>query len=400
MKRVITVVGARPQFIKAGTVARAIIGHNRFCSCNRAISHRIVHTGQHYDTKLSQIFFDELGIAPPEYNLGVGSDSHGVQTGKLLASLEGVLELERPDLVLIYGDTNSTLAGALAASKLHIPLAHVEAGLRSFNRYMPEEINRIITDEISNLLFCPTTTAVSNLKNEGIPSERSAKQGSRDINFQAVYQVGDVMFDSILYYKDLAVRKSRILDDFGLNTGKYCLATLHRAENTDDPSRLVGILKALASIADSGMQIILPLHPRTQKAISEHPDWPEPVMGTTNGVRYFKPVGYLDMVQLEANATAILTDSGGVQKEAYFLGVPCITLRDETEWIETVSEGWNMLVGASSERITAAYKSISAWNRNGPPFPNGDIRTASASNIYGDGHAADKIATVISEYLA
>ena len=358
-----------------------------------------IHTGQHYDTEMSHVFFDELGIAPPEYNLGVGSDSHGVQTGKLLASLEGVLVLERPDLVITYGDTNSTLAGALAASKLHIPLAHVEAGLRSFNRYMPEEINRVITDEISNLLFCPTTTAVSNLKSEGIPSGCGVKRDSRDINFQAVYQVGDVMYDSILYYKNLANQKSRILDYLSLDSSKYCLATLHRAENTDDPARLAAILEALASIANSGIQVILPLHPRTQKAVSKHPDLPDPVMGKTDGIGYFRPVGYLDMVRLEANATAILTDSGGVQKEAFFLGVPCITLRDETEWIETVSEGWNSLVGASSEKIIAAFESVSGWNGKGPPFPNGDSQTASISNIYGDGHAAEKIAAIISKYL-
>lgn len=400
MKKVVTVVGARPQFIKAGTVSRAFIRHNELCGPGREIGHGIIHTGQHYDTKMSQIFFDELEIAHPDYNLEVGSDSHGVQTGKLLAAIEGTLELEHPDLVITYGDTNSTLAGALAASKLHMPLAHVEAGLRSFNRWMPEEINRIVADEISNLLFCPTTTAVTNLRHEGIPSNRHARGATRNINVQDVHLVGDVMYDSILHYRGLAERKSQILEHLVLDRNKYCLATLHRAENTDDPGRLEAVLKALTLIADSGMRVIAPLHPRTLRAISGLPARQRPTIGATHSVNYIEPVGYLDMMQLEANAMAILTDSGGVQKEAYFLGVPCITLRDETEWTETVAAGWNILAGASSERILAAFGSLSARGQKCPPFPNRDARIDPDTNIYGDGHAAERIVSIISEYLS
>lgn len=399
MNKVATVVGARPQFIKAGTVSRAFARHNEFCSHKRQISHRIIHTGQHYDTKMSQVFFDELEIPHPDYNLGVGSDSHGVQTGKLLAAIEGTLEAENPDLIITYGDTNSTLAGALAASKLHIPLAHVEAGLRSFNRWMPEEINRIITDEISNLLFCPTATAVENLKHEGIPSGRPVR-GVRDINHQAVYQVGDVMYDSILLYRDLAGRKSRILESFGLGRKNYCLATLHRAENTDDPEKLEAVLNALDLIANTGMEVIAPLHPRTLKAVGSLPGRQNPSVDAVPGVKYFEPVGYLDMVQLEANATAILTDSGGVQKEAYFLGVPCITLRDETEWTETVAAGWNILTGASCERILTAYGSLSQRSPDRPPFASSGPGIDPVMGVYGDGHAAEQIVSIIAEYLS
>ncbi len=399
MPKVATVVGARPQFIKAAAVSRAFARHNGRCREKPQISHLILHTGQHYDTKMSQVFFDELEIPHPDHNLGVGSDSHGVQTGKLLAAIEGTLEAEHPDLVITYGDTNSTLAGALAASKLHMPLAHVEAGLRSFNRWMPEEINRIITDEISNLLFCPTTTAVENLKHEGIPSGRPAK-GVRDINAQAVYQIGDVMYDSILHYRDLAGKKSGILESLRLGRKKYCLATLHRAENTDDPERLEAVMKALVLIADTGMKVIAPLHPRTLKAIGSLPGRQNACSDPAPGVKYIDPVGYLDMVQLEANAMAILTDSGGVQKEAYFLGVPCITLRDETEWTETVAAGWNMLTGASSEKILAAFESLPQEIRNDPPFANVGTRIDRVPNAYGDGHAAEKIVSILSEYLS
>lgn len=400
MKKVATVVGARPQFIKADTVARAFIRHNNACSPDREISHIIIHTGQHYDTKLSQIFFDELEIAHPDYNLEVGSNSHGVQTGKLLVAIEETLLLVHPDLVITYGDTNSTLAGALAASKLHMPLAHVEAGLRSYNRYMPEEINRVVADELSNLLFCPTTTAVANLRDEGIPSRRVSKEGRQDINLQAVFQVGDVMYDSILFYRSLAERKSFILKDLGLDNKKYCLATLHRAENTDDPRRLKSILKGLVSIAGCGIQVLVPLHPRTQKEIRRLSYDVNLKNGAPAEVRYIEPVGYLDMVQLEANAMAILTDSGGVQKESFFLGVPCITMRDETEWIETVADGWNLLAGASSEKILTAFQTVSACDPSRPPFHTGNTHRDSTPDTYGDGHAAEKIVSIISEYLA
>lgn len=399
MRKVATVVGARPQFIKAGTVARAFARHNERCSGNGRISHEIIHTGQHYDSRLSQIFFDELQIAPPSHNLEVGSNSHGVQTGKMLASIEGILQTEEPNLVIIYGDTNSTLAGALAAAKLHIPLAHVEAGLRSYNRWMPEEINRVVADELSNLLFCPTSTAVSNLKLEGIPSGRPTLRSPRDINSQQVYQVGDVMYDSILFYLHLAKGKSRVLQDFEIGEREYCLATLHRAENTENTGRLRDILEALASIADCGIKVILPLHPRTKWTMHRHPDLLKLSAGLTSKINFCEPVGYLDMVKLEANARAILTDSGGVQKEAYLLQVPCITLRDETEWVETVSEGWNTVAGTSSHKILESFKSVSAWDRTGPPFSGRDAGRTQAAGVYGDGHAAEKIVSIISQYL-
>lgn len=398
MTKLVTIVGARPQFIKAGAVGRAIIRFNESCAAPRKLSHVLVHTGQHYDAKMSQIFFDELQISPPDYNLEVGSDSHGVQTGKLLASIEGALTTEQPDMVIVYGDTNSTLAGALAASKLHLPIAHVEAGLRSFNRRMPEEINRVVADEISNLLFCPTETAVANLKNEGIPSGRPARNGRRDINVQAVHQVGDVMYDSILFYRSLAATKSSVLQALRVAPTEYCLATLHRAENTDDLARLQSILRGLTLVAGSGARIIVPLHPRTQKAIKDHPEWTNVDAESQGRLSFIEPVGYLDMVQLEANAKLILTDSGGVQKEALFLGVPCITLRDETEWIETVSEGWNVLVGASSERILEAFTSAGSWNGKGAPFAVGKA-SGPAAHIYGDGRSAEQIIRIISEYL-
>ena len=399
MRKVATIVGARPQFIKAGTVARAFAGHNHSCSSNGKIIHTIIHTGQHYDSRMSQIFFDELEIARPDYNLEVGSDSHGIQTGKMLSSIEGILQTERPDLVIIYGDTNSTLAGALATAKLHIPLAHVEAGLRSYNRRMPEEINRVVADEISNLLFCPTATAVRNLRLEGFPSGRSTKGGPRDINTQYVHQVGDVMYDSILFYSHLAESRSSVLQGFQVSEKAYCLATLHRAENTDDTGKLKSILEALASIAASKIRVILPLHPRTKSAITRNPDLSDLLAESIANINICEPVGYLDMVRLESNAKLILTDSGGVQKEAYLLRVPCITLREETEWVETVAQGWNTVAGTSSHKILEAFASLTVWDHSGPPFSGSLVDIAPVTDVYGNGHAADKIVATICEYL-
>jgi UDP-GlcNAc3NAcA epimerase len=398
MKKVMTIVGARPQFIKAATVFRAIAGHNKKGPDSRRIAHLILHTGQHYDPNLSQIFFEELEIAPPDYNLGIGSESHGVQTGRMLEAIEGVLQSENPDFVVTYGDTNSTLAGALAASKLHIPAAHVEAGLRSYNRQMPEEINRLVADELCNILFCPTATAVANLKLEGIPSSRTQNPGCRNINSQSVYQVGDVMYDSILFYRELAQRNSCIMETLGIRKDNYCLATLHRAENTDHPERLRNILYALASIAADGTEVIVPLHPRTQSAIHRHHISVVQESGNKIRLHFIEPVGYLDMLQLEANAKAIFTDSGGVQKEAFCLRVPCITLRDETEWIETVFTGWNTLAGASYEKILTGFRSIAAWSRQHSPFENATAEETQSA--YGDGHAAEKITNILLEYLA
>jgi UDP-GlcNAc3NAcA epimerase len=351
--KVLSVVGARPQFVKAAPVSRAL----------RQVAHEVlVHTGQHYDREMSAIFFEELRIPEPEYNLGVGSGTHGWQTGQMLIRLEEVLLAERPDWVLVYGDTNSTVAGALAAVKLHIPLAHVEAGLRSYNRRMPEEHNRVLTDHAADLLFCPTQTAVANLASEGIA--------------RGVFRVGDVMLDAVLYNASLAEQRSAVLDRLALSPGGYALATVHRPRNTDDPERLSALLDAFEDIAAT-MPVVFPAHPRTGKAMASAG------YGAGAGLRLIEPVGYLDMLVLEKNARLILTDSGGVQKEAYFFAVPCLTLREETEWVETVESGWNRLVGAERAAIVGA--TLASWPTGKPP------------SVFGDGHAAERIAGLLVE---
>jgi len=355
--KIVTVVGARPQFIKAAAVSRAIREHNR--SSGESVIHEvIVHTGQHYDENMSQVFFDELDIPRPDYNLEVGGGTHGAMTGQMLEKIEQVLMAEDPDWVLIYGDTNSTLAGALAAVKLHIPVAHVEAGLRSFNMRMPEEVNRILADRVSTLLFCPTETAVKNLRREGMTN--------------GVHNVGDVMYDASLFYRDMAREKSSILEDLGLVAGEYVLVTCHRAENTDNPKRMKQIAEAFERIAED-IRVVFPVHPRTRNVLQE--------MGIyarlSERLSIIPPVSFLDMVRLEESAKAIVTDSGGVQKEAYFFGVPCITMRDETEWVETVEMGWNVLTGASSERIIASVN-VRRLGETG-------------KRLYGDGNASMKI---------
>lgn len=316
--KIVTVVGARPQFIKAAVLSREI---------RKDHTEVLVHTGQHYDQNMSDIFFEELGIPAPEYNLGIGSGPHGKQTGEMLAAIEEVLLNEKPDWVLVYGDTNSTLAGALAAVKLHISVAHVEAGLRSFNRRMPEETNRVLTDHASDLLLCPTQTAVDNLEKEGVTA--------------GVHLVGDVMYEALMWAA-AQQKEPSILDTLDLVPGKYLLATVHRAENTDDPERLSGILAAFDQVQET---LVWPVHPRTRQKLQEM-GWKPAVH-----VKLIEPLGYMDMAQLEKNARMILTDSGGVQKEACWLGVPCITLRDETEWVETVQSGWNRLAGVETDRI-------------------------------------------------
>jgi UDP-N-acetylglucosamine 2-epimerase len=316
--KVVDVVGARPQFIKLAPILKAVERHNPQYP-DRPIQEILVHTEQHYDYEMSQVFFDELGLKVPDYHLGVGSGSYGYQTGEMLKRIEEVLLKEKPDLAMVYGDTNTTLAGALAAAKLHIPVAHVEAGLRSFNKKMPEEINRVLTDHLSDLLFCPTQAAVENLRREGIE--------------KGVHLVGDVMYDAVLLYLDLAERKSEIMERLGLKPKSYALATVHRAENTDQPERLRAIFEGLERVAEEGLSVILPLHPRTRKRLNTlgiHP----------KEVQVLDPVSFLDMLVLEKNARVILTDSGGVQKEAFFFRVPCVTLREETEWVETVGTGW------------------------------------------------------------
>lgn len=344
--KVASIVGARPQFIKAAPLDREL---------RTLHDHLLIHTGQHYDYAMSAVFFEELRIPEPDYNLGVGSASQGRQTGEMLIRIEETLNQEKPDCVLVYGDTNSTLAGALAAAKLHLPLAHVEAGLRSFNRRMPEEINRVLTDHVADLLFCPTETARHNLAREGIT--------------EGVFNLGDVMYDAVLHSSDIVDRKSRILSSLHLQPGSYLLVTIHRPGNTDDPQRLSNILAALGELNE---KIIFPAHPRTSQAIAQ--------MGhqLPSTVKLLEPVSYLEMLDLERNARLILTDSGGVQKEAYFFGVPCVTLREETEWVETTDAGWNLLVGASKPRIVRAVQEFR---------PQGE-----RPQIFGDGKASQKIA--------
>lgn len=347
--KIVTVVGARPQFIKAAPLSKSIRKEN---------TEIIIHTGQHYDENMSRVFFDELDIPKPDYNLNVGSGSHGYQTGSMLIKIEEILLKEKPDMVLVYGDTNSTLAGALAASKMLIPVAHVEAGLRSFNMSMPEEQNRILTDHISSLLFAPTGTAVGNLKEEGIKNK--------------VYNVGDVMYDSILYFCSKARDKSNILNTLGLCSEKYILATIHRAENTNDHDRLMNIISAFN---ESEKKIVLPLHPRTNKFIQDYG------LSFSENISVIEPVGYLDMIMLEMNSSMIVTDSGGVQKEAFFLSRPCITLRDETEWVETVENGWNVLVGADVKRIVYYMNNLNPIEER--------------RDYFGDGNASGKITDIL-----
>lgn len=360
--KLLDVVGARPQFIKLAPILRAIERHNDQHPDSQ-IQEILVHTGQHYDYEMSGVFFDELGLKTPDYHLGVGSGSHGYQTGEMLKRIEEVLLREKPDIVMVYGDTNSTLAGALAAAKLHIPVAHVEAGLRSFNKRMPEEINRVLTDHVSDILFCPTETAVANLKREGIE--------------KSVYLVGDVMYDAVLLYGELAEKKSSILERLNLRPKTYVLVTVHRAENTDSPERLQGIVEGLHRLAEAGWTIVFPMHPRTRQAMERFG-----LAIRKANIIVIEPVSYLDMLMLEKHARVILTDSGGVQKEAFFLKVPCVTLREETEWMETVETGWNALVGSEPNLIVQAI-------RTSQPFRRTTIKP------YGDGYAADRMLTLL-----
>lgn len=352
MKHVVTIVGARPQFVKAAPVSAAL--------ADAGLRESIVHTGQHYDVRMSDVFFAELDIPSPRFHLGIGSESHGRQTGRMLSAIEDVLLAERPDLVLVYGDTNSTLAGALAACKLGFPIAHVEAGLRSFNRSMPEEHNRVLTDHCSDHLFCPSDAAVRNLAAEGL------KQG--------VKLTGDVMYDAMLRFMPLARRKSGILHALGLRGGAYHLATIHRPYNSDARATLCAVFEAF-EVMDR--PIVMPLHPRTAGRIEEFG------ISVPENVRLVPPVGYLDMLVLVSSAKIVFTDSGGVQKEACFAGVPCVTLRPETEWVETVDAGWNRLAWGAADLIIRA--ATDAMSRPALPFHH-----------YGDGDAARKIAGILA----
>ncbi len=352
---IITLVGARPQFIKAAPLSQAI----------RAAGHRefILHTGQHYDYGMSQVFFEELGIPEANENLDVRSGGHGQQTGNMLIAIEKVLIREKPDLIIVFGDTNSTLAGALAAVKLHIPVAHVEAGLRSYNREMPEEHNRVLTDHCSDFLFCPTLTAVNNLQHEGIT--------------RGVRLVGDPMYDAVLMFAEKARQHSTILCDLELQQNGYLLATIHRAYNTDEPEVLGKILAALQAC---GEMVILPMHPRTRQKIRDFDllDLDAP----SAQLHIIEPVSYLDMLMLEQNARMILTDSGGVQKEAFFFAVPCLTLRPETEWVETLEDGWNTIIGLDADKIQRHVHDMICPEH--PPRP-----------LFGNGQSAKRIVSFL-----
>ena len=348
--KITSIVGARPNFIKCAPLSREL--RKRFTEI-------IIHTGQHYDYEMNKVFFEELNIPEPDYHLDVGSGSHGYQTGEMIKKIEEVLLKEEPDLLLVYGDTNSTLAGALAASKLHITVAHIESGLRSYDKSMPEEINRILTDHCSDILFCPTETSVENLKREGVMS--------------GVYLTGDVMVDALKENIKIAEKKATILDETGLKPKEYYLATIHRAENTDDFERLENIVDAFCEIGN----LVFPCHPRTEKCLKEFKLWDRLVENT----RVIRPVGYLDMLMLEKNSRKVLTDSGGVQKEAYIFKVPCITLRDNTEWVETVEDGWNVLVGADEEKIVREANEFEPGNKQ--------------RNVFGEGDASGRIVKTI-----
>ncbi|AKX46110.1 UDP-N-acetylglucosamine 2-epimerase [Thiopseudomonas alkaliphila] len=353
MKKILTIIGARPQFIKASVVSKAILE-------TEGLSEVIVHTGQHFDTNMSDIFFNQLGIPQPDYLLDINGGSHGDMTGRMLIEIEKVLLEEKPDQMIVYGDTNSTLAGALAAAKLHIPVAHIEAGLRSFNMQMPEEVNRILTDQISNVLFCPTQTAVDNLINEGF-DKKPVK----------ILNVGDVMQDSA----ELFAKRATPPDNFSMQ-GDFILTTLHRAENTDNPIRLKQIIEALNYLQNTVAPVVLPLHPRTKAVIAK--------LGLQLKVHIIEPVGYLEMIWLLQHAGLVLTDSGGVQKEAYFFGKPCVTMRDQTEWVELIKVGANTLVGADTDKIVSAVTE------------NYGRKIKDEIQLYGGGIAAQRIA----KYLA
>ncbi len=354
--KIVTILGARPQFIKAGSVSREISKHPD-------ITEVIVHTGQHYDTNMSDIFFTQMQIPKPDYFLGVGGKSHGAMTGQMIEKIEEVLLKESPDWVLLYGDTDSTLAGAIAASKLDIKIAHVEAGLRSYNMKMPEEINRILTDRVSTILFCPTSVAIENLKKEGYANMNCT-----------VLDIGDVMYDGALFYSHMAIKPKDVLD----SVNSFILCTVHRAENTDDPNKLNNVFMALGEIAKH-THIILPLHPRTKKLIKQYN------IDLLDNITIIDPVGYLEMVWLICNSELIMTDSGGLQKEAFFFEKPCITLRDETEWSELVKNRFNVLVGANYNRIVSTYNEFT-------------FNTDFSQRFYGDGNASKRICDSLMQF--
>ena len=380
MIKLLTIIGARPQIIKAAAISRSVAKY-----FPDKIEEKILHTGQHYDANMSQVFFDELGIPQPDYNLGVGSGSHGVQTAKMIAGIEEVLTSEHFDGIILYGDTNSTLAGAVAASKIHIPVFHIEAGLRSFNMTMPEEVNRIVCDQLSSICFSPTQTGIDNLKCEGFfDSPAKFKNGKGRL----VVNSGDVMYDNSMYFASLAEQKSDILKKLNIKPGEYILTTIHRPNNTDDPTRLTAIISSLLSITErDGITLVLPLHPRTKNLLDKNlaKDVYDKLISSPR-VKIIPPASFFEIIVLEKNARIVMTDSGGVQKESFFFERPCVILRPETEWVEIVKHGAGIIADADPERIIHAYDKLVG---TAPTFPP----------LFGDAHASEHILETIQEYL-
>ena len=380
MIKLLTVIGARPQLIKAAAISRAI--KNKF---EGIIQEKILHTGQHYDQNMSQVFIEELGIPQPNYNLGVGSGKHGEQTAKMIAGIEEVLLSEHFDGILLYGDTNSTLAGAVAASKIHVPIFHVEAGLRSYNMAMPEEVNRIVCDQLSSILFSPTETGIRNLKKEGFFESTEKFQNGK---YRQVVNCGDVMYDNSLFFSKIAREKCDILNRLGLTKNGYILSTIHRDNNTDDKKRLTCIFSALLDITERDkIDIILPLHPRTKKLLPTNlePEIYKRLLSSEK-IRILPPASFFEIIELERNARLVMTDSGGVQKEAFFFERPCVILRPETEWVEIVEHGAGIIVDANYDKIIAAYIELTGKK---VCFPQ----------LFGDGRAAEHIIETILNYL-
>jgi UDP-GlcNAc3NAcA epimerase len=380
MLKIITIIGARPQIIKAAALSRAI----RTKYSDR-ISEKIVHTGQHYDENMSEVFFREMGIPAPDYNLNVGSGSHGGQTASMISGIEKILIDEKPDALVLYGDTNSTLAGAVAASKIHVPVVHIEAGLRSFNKKMPEEINRIMCDHVSTLLFSPTKTGYDHLVNEGIAKPENPAKANAD--HPAVFHCGDIMYDNSLHFAEIASAKTDILKRLGLSNGSFYLATVHRDNNTDQRERLLSIFRALNSIAlKNNKSVVLPVHPRTRKNIAMHSDLVD-LINSNPLLKLTDPASFFEMIELEKNAAMVFTDSGGVQKEAFFFQKPCVILRPETEWVELVECGSAILADADENRIVAAAEKLNSTQLK---FPQ----------VFGDGHAAEFMCSQMLQHLS
>lgn len=381
MIKLLTVIGARPQIIKAAAISRAV--KEKFAT---KIEEKILHTGQHYDANMSQVFFDELGIPQPDYNLGVGSGSHGVQTAKMIAGIEEVLTSDHFDGIILYGDTNSTLAGAVAASKIHVPVFHIEAGLRSFNMTMPEEVNRIVCDQLSSICFSPTQTGIDNLKREGFYDSPAKFKNSKG---RLIMNSGDVMYDNSMYFASLAEQKSDILTRLNVQPGEYILTTIHRPNNTDNPARLTAIISSLLSITErDNITLVLPLHPRTKNLLNKNlaRDVYDKLISSPR-VKIIPPASFFEIIVLEKNARIVMTDSGGVQKESFFFERPCVILRPETEWVEIVEHGAGIIADAEPTRIVKAYDKLVGTSPTFPP-------------LFGDAHAAEHILETIKDYLS